>query len=173
MTVPTAYVAIAKREAARWGSAYGVTVPAALVLAIMTTENRTYNTRASNTEPDGELSRGLMQVKDSTARWLGLAQPVRLFEPAIGISYGTKYLAFQLKRYGGDPERAAAAYNAGTARRSSSGAWINQGYVASVLGYLEQFRRALASSALPTAAALVLAALALRWYLSRRRRLVA
>lgn len=165
---PAEYVAIAKREAQRWGSHYGVPLSPALVLAIMATENARYDPLASYREPDGELSRGLMQVKESTARHLGLSDPALLYNPTIGVSMGAKYLAQQLRRYGND-EQAVAAYNAGSARRSSSGAWVNQGYVDRALAHLAAFRRWLAPAA-AGALALFLAAATARWYLSRRGR---
>lgn len=62
---------------------------------------------------------GLMQVLPSTARDLGLtAQPTAsveqlLTDPRVSIVVGTKYLAEQLARFGGNVELALAAYNAG------------------------------------------------------------
>jgi len=128
--LPPAYAAIVAEEARRWGRHYGVTVPVELVVALMRKENAKHDPTAKYRERDGELSRGLLMVKESTAKWLGLSDPVRLFDPRIGISYGVKYLAWQLDRYRGDVEKAVAAYNAGTAKRTSDGRqWINQRYV--------------------------------------------
>lgn len=62
---------------------------------------------------------GLMQVLPGTARGLGLAsQPSAtveqlLTDPRVSIVVGTKYLAEQLERFGGNVELAVAAYNAG------------------------------------------------------------
>jgi Transglycosylase SLT domain len=62
---------------------------------------------------------GLMQVLPGTARDLGLsAQPTAsveqlLTDPRVSIVVGTKYLAEQLERFGGNVELAVAAYNAG------------------------------------------------------------
>lgn len=62
---------------------------------------------------------GLMQVLAGTARDMGLsAQPDAtveqlLTDPRVSIVVGTKYLAEQLDRFGGNVELALAAYNAG------------------------------------------------------------
>jgi len=55
-------------------------------------------------------AKGLMQLMDPTARDLGVTDS---FDPQQNVMGGTKYLAQNLKRYGGDPLKAAAAYNAG------------------------------------------------------------
>ena len=68
---------------------------------------------------------------------LGLAR-----DPAAGIYYGTRYLNSKLQAYPGDTASAVAAYNAGTARRGASGAFINQDYVNKVLGFWRQYRGA-------------------------------
>jgi soluble lytic murein transglycosylase-like protein len=112
---------------ARWAPHYGVTIPAQLVRAVIDVESKG-DPEAIRRERDGELSLGLMQVKESTARDLGVA-PATLLSPAIGISTGVRYLAIQLARYGGQVRDAIAAYNAGSVRRRSSGQYVNQGYV--------------------------------------------
>jgi len=55
-------------------------------------------------------AKGLMQIMDATAGDLGVTDP---FDPEQSIMGGTKYLAQNLKKYGGDPLKASAAYNAG------------------------------------------------------------
>lgn len=64
-------------------------------------------------------ARGLMQITPATARFIardsgGTAFTQRdLATPQINIAYGTYYLRYLLRRYDGDEEIAAAAYNAG------------------------------------------------------------
>lgn len=74
---------------------------------------------------------GLMQVMGTTARELGCDAPFlsALCEPKVGIEFGCRYLARQLERYDGNEVAAVAAYNAGTARESEDGGWVNQSYV--------------------------------------------
>jgi soluble lytic murein transglycosylase-like protein len=58
-----------------------------------------------------------------------------LFDPAINIDLGTKLLARQLKRYGGDIRKAVSAYNAGHYTESNS-----KSYVEPVLKYYNQYK---------------------------------
>jgi soluble lytic murein transglycosylase-like protein len=53
---------------------------------------------------------GLTQLMPGTAAGLGVSDPT---DPAQSIEGGAKYLAQQLKHFGGDVARALAAYNAG------------------------------------------------------------
>lgn len=55
-------------------------------------------------------ARGLMQLMPATARGLGVKNS---FNAAQNIDGGTKYIAQQLKAFGGDLNKALAAYNAG------------------------------------------------------------
>lgn len=55
-------------------------------------------------------AKGLMQLMDSTAQELNVE---RVFNPKENIYGGTKYLGKLIKQYGGDIEKALAAYNAG------------------------------------------------------------
>jgi hypothetical protein len=64
------------------------------------------NTRAVS--PKG--ARGLMQLMPDTARGLGVKNPD---DPRENIFGGVKYLRQQLDAFGGDEEKALAAYNAG------------------------------------------------------------
>lgn len=129
------YRTLAGSAATRWGRALGVVVPVELVLAIIHAES-SGNPQAVRREPDGRVSRGLMQVLEGTARELGVLDPQLLHVPAIGIDAGVHYLAKQLKRYGGSAARAVAAYNAGSARYDERERFVNQAYVDKVLGYL-------------------------------------
>ena len=85
-------------------------------------------------EPDGTTTYGLMQVKYETAEWLGFkGRPEQLLSPKVNVTWGTRYLKYQLKRYNGDIAKSVAAYNMGTARYSPSGGFLNQAYVTAVL----------------------------------------
>jgi soluble lytic murein transglycosylase-like protein len=55
-------------------------------------------------------ARGLTQLMPGTAAGLGVTD---VLDPAQSIEGGAKYLAAQLKTFGGDVARALAAYNAG------------------------------------------------------------
>ncbi|HWE48727.1 MAG TPA: transglycosylase SLT domain-containing protein [Bryobacteraceae bacterium] len=65
---------------------------------------------------------GLMQVLPSTGRMLGrqegvgTVRPIMLFNPALNIQLGTRYLRGQLDSWNGDWYQTLAAYNAGPSR---------------------------------------------------------
>lgn len=101
-----------------------------------------------------DRSWGPMHVLGSTARGLGFQGDPRqlMADPALGIEYGTRYLARLLAQFG-DPLLAVAAYNAGPGRvaelleRYGQGFYdieahmpkITRAYVERVFAYRNQF----------------------------------
>ena len=95
----TAYAA----EIAAAARSYGV--DESLVRAIIHAESD-YNPNAVSYKG----AQGLMQLMPNTASRFGVQNP---FTAADNINGGTQYLAFLSRRYNGDVQRIAAAYNAG------------------------------------------------------------
>ncbi|HSN85348.1 MAG TPA: transglycosylase SLT domain-containing protein [Thermoanaerobaculia bacterium] len=56
---------------------------------------------------------GLMQLLPETARRFGLGKRKDLFDPAKNLEAGARYLKWLSDRFGQDPVRVLAAYNAG------------------------------------------------------------
>jgi soluble lytic murein transglycosylase len=85
-----------------------------LVLSVMREESR-FEVRAKSPA----AARGLLQFIIGTARdvgqQLGLVdvQPEDLYEPAVIIPLGARYLADLTEQFGGDRYKAVSAYNAG------------------------------------------------------------
>lgn len=81
-------------------------------------------------------ARGLTQLMPGTARQLGV-DPA---DPLAALDGGARYLRMQLDLFGGDVERALAAYNAGPGRVQRAGRVPNiretQIYVASIMARL-------------------------------------
>jgi len=110
-----------------------------LLIALAKTES-SMNPKAINYEKDGHVSYGLLQVKCSTAKWLGMGRKVpceMLLDVGINILFAGLYLKYLEKRYAGDLFSMISAYNAGTARKEKT-KFLNQLYVDRVQFHLAQ-----------------------------------
>ena len=124
--IPRNYERIVRGESKAQG------VPIGLIVAIINVES-SWNQDALGR--DGEI--GLMQILPATARWMGFAgADAELFDPAVNIRFGTKYLKFQLDRFNGSVDHAIAGYNAGTPLTRIDGKFTNQEYVDKVRAFL-------------------------------------
>jgi soluble lytic murein transglycosylase-like protein len=105
----------------------------ALLEALVWQESR-WNTGAVS--PVG--ARGLAQLMPGTARQLG----VDASDPSANLEGGARYLREQLDRFGGDLEKALAAYNAGPGRVLRAGGVPRiretQNYVSAIMSRLSQ-----------------------------------
>lgn len=75
---------------------------------------------------------GLMQIMGATARETGFNGVFlsQLCDPETGLDWGCRYLIRLFKRFGGQGDEAViAAYNAGSPRKTGTGAFVNQAYV--------------------------------------------
>jgi peptidoglycan lytic transglycosylase len=85
----------------------------ALIAAVIFAESK-FRDRTSATG-----AKGLMQIQPETARYIARLSGAKTFQvsdlgtPQINIQYGTYYLRYLLRRYGGNQVLAVAAYNAG------------------------------------------------------------
>lgn len=81
-------------------------------------------------------ARGLAQLMPGTASQMG----VNAGDPTSNLEGGARYLRMQLDAFGGDVEKALAAYNAGPARVEKAGGIPNiretQAYVAAIMARL-------------------------------------
>ena len=111
-------------------------VSPALIEAVVWQESRW---RAGAVSPVG--ARGLTQLMPGTAQGLG----VNPDDPMANLEGGTRYLRAQLDRFGGEIEKALAAYNAGPGRVQQAGGVPRiretQTYVAAVIGRLSDHAR--------------------------------
>lgn len=80
-------------------------LPPELVAAVVHTESKFVPTARSSA---GAI--GLMQLVPRTGHWLGATD---LTNPTQNITAGAKYLRYLTDRFGGDTQKALAAYNAG------------------------------------------------------------
>jgi soluble lytic murein transglycosylase-like protein len=108
----------------------------ALMEAVVWQESR-WNENARS--PVG--AQGLAQLMPGTARYLG----VDANDPFANLEGGARYLREQLDRFGGDLEKALAAYNAGPGRVERAGGIPNiretRHYVAAIMGRLASHSR--------------------------------
>lgn len=128
--VPPAYQAKVAELAARFD------LSPALIEALVWQESRW---RSGAVSPVG--ARGLAQLMPGTAREMG----VNADDPFANLEGGARYLRAQLDRFGGDVERALAAYNAGPGRVIKSGGIPRiretQHYVSAIMGRLSNHSR--------------------------------
>lgn len=131
-------------------------VPEPLIKAVIGAESG-FDPKARRDEPTvNDVSRGLMQLLETTARALGYAGSVEgLFSPLVNINTGTQLLSRNYRHaQNGKPDAPAAelweiaisAYNAGwsqqrpyDAKRLTSGKFVNQKYVDRVLRFVQYF----------------------------------
>jgi soluble lytic murein transglycosylase-like protein len=129
-TIPQAYAAKVQELAARYD------LSPALIEAVVWQESRW---RPGAISPAG--ARGLTQLMPGTAQGLG----VNPDDPMANLEGGARYLREQLDRFGGDLEKALAAYNAGPGRVQQAGGVPpireTQSYVASVIGRVSDHAR--------------------------------
>lgn len=88
-----------------------------LIMATIMSESSGNPNAKRYEEKINDTSCGLMQILTATARTMGYSGTMAgLFDPTANIFYGSKYLAYQSKRYGGRIDHIIAAYNAGSVR---------------------------------------------------------
>ena len=128
--VPPAFQAKVAELAARFD------LSPALIEALVWQESRW---RSGAVSPVG--ARGLAQLMPGTAREMG----VNANDTFANLEGGAQYLRAQMDRFGGDVEKALAAYNAGPGRVARSGGVPRiretQHYVAAIMGRLSNHSR--------------------------------
>jgi soluble lytic murein transglycosylase-like protein len=143
---PTQYDAQITAAATKYG------IDPALLKGLIRQESN-FNASAQS----GAGAQGLTQLMPGTAATLGVDPS----DPAQAIDGGAKYLKQQLDRFGGDPSKALAAYNAGPGAVAKYGGVPpyaeTQNYVQKVLGYAAEYRGTGASTATAATAAVPLA----------------
>lgn len=112
---------------------YNVYVP--LILAIILVESAfDADAIAYAADISGQRAVGLMQIKPSTAEFLGFyGTPQQLLDPVNNLKYGIKYIKYQLDHYNRDLYKTVSAYNLGSVSYNSDGTFRNQSYVNNVI----------------------------------------
>lgn len=128
--IPSAYAAKVRELAARYD------LSPALIEAVVWQESRW---QAGARSPAG--AQGLAQLMPGTAQELG----VDADDPMANLEGGARYLREQLDRFGGDLEKALAAYDAGPGRVSRARGVPDipetKRYVAAIIGRLADHTR--------------------------------
>lgn len=80
------------------------------VMGVISAESRFSEEAVSH-----KSAKGLMQLRDETARWCAEKFGIdgELYAPNVNIQIGCAYLAYLLDLFGGNEKNALAAYNAG------------------------------------------------------------
>lgn len=151
--IPKDYIALFNK----YGNQFGVS-PA--LLAAITKKESTFNPNADNKLPGNDHAIGLMQVTHGTAG--GIASALgesyssidQLRDPERAIRYGSNYTSQMLKRFGGNLDKALAAYNAGPGRVDQYGGIPpyaeTQNYVVLVKQYYADFQKCLSGGGIST-----------------------
>ncbi len=112
-----------------------------LVASIIKVESN-FKPKALLKDPYHGNSMGLMQLKYSTARWMGMkGSPNKLYIPYVNIYYGVHYIKYLMIRYHGNIGAVISAYNAGSARWNRQTGYKNKIYVRKVYRNYLNYKR--------------------------------
>lgn len=116
-------------------------IPVEVIKAIIRVESN-WDPNAKRYESHlNDSSLGLMQLLTKTAKYVANNTALtaeQILQPTLNILLGTKYLKEQLNKYD-NLNDAIAAYNAGSPRKTSTGAYVNQGYVDKVNQWIKVY----------------------------------
>jgi hypothetical protein len=86
-------------------------------------------------------SYGLMQIKCSTARYIGFSRPCQnLYNAATNLAFGVKYMSILKRRYKSDTDM-ISSYNQGQPFKFKNGQYRNYRYVRNVLILEKRFQQ--------------------------------